>query len=569
MMGARLLPYTIDVGENREMEKLRRENDVLRWAVCFLAVGSLGVVSLTAISAPTSSTEAIETLSNVNAELLDKNDTISTDIPEFFDTRQQWLGCGTFVVDQKQCGDCWAASAANTLGDRACIHLLEGGKPVPLPRSGAQGAGTLQRMFQQAGKCIGEGTMNSLHQHGCQRQSYFLNPQALVSCGNLQNTDPPTFHPYPEGSGYRPGHTLYPGSFGCNGGETHDAWRFLYHEGLTIMDATQLAGCTTYTSGTCSVDDPNDNGCRPCEFEQCADTGLKPERITVDSFGWIMEKELPDRGTWDTVFEAFTKRGTDQPRPQWQQEAMNRQVKNMQIEMMTNGPLHTCMDEYANFGIFYNKYPQGVYNSTEGSPLVGGHCIELIGWGVDTATGMQYWTFKNSWGSLWANGGFARIIRGQDLLGIESDVWAGCPSGSHCRLTSGVVHNESWVPQHAYFPHPPTGAHNTTVFTQAPLLTTNKRMRPSSATQPSREWPGGKEILLSRSAFSHGTVAPLVLFAVRRSLGRDDLGMEQAFQAVSRVWSRSVRGMRLRIELKGVAKHRMVSRHMDGQVTLA
>jgi len=147
-------------------------------------------------------------------------------------------------------------------------------------------------------------------------------------------------------------------------------------------------------------------------------------------------------------------------------------------------------------------------------------------------------------------------------------VWVGCPSGSRCRLTSGVVHNESWIPHHAYFPYPPTRAHNTAASTQAPLLTGNKRMRPTSATQPSREWPGGKEILLSRSAFSHGTVAPLVLFAVRHSLGRDDLGMEPAFQAVSRVWSRSVRGLRLRIEFKGVAKHRMVSRHMDGQVTL-
>jgi len=567
-MDARLLPHTVDAGDSTEVMKLRRENNVLRWAVSLLAAGSFGVVSLTAISAPTSSIQGMETLSNVKAESLDDNDTSSTDIPEFFDTRQQWLGCGTFVVDQKQCGDCWAASAANTLGDRACIHLLEGGKPVPLPHSGAQGAGTLQRMFQQAGKCIGEGTMNSLHQHGCQRQFYFVNPQALVSCANAQNTDPPTFHPYPKGSGYRPGHTLYPSSLGCNGGETQDAWRFFYHEGLTVMDATENAGCTTYTSGTCSVDDPNNNGCRPCEFEQCVDTGLKPERITVESFGWIMEKGLPNRGTWNMSWEAFTPKGTDQPRPQWQRAAMNRQVKNMQIEMMTNGPLHTCMDEYANFGIFYNKYPQGIYNSTDGSPQIGGHCISLIGWGVDRATGMQFWTFKNSWGADWANGGFARIIRGQDLLGIESDVWVGCPTGSHCNLTAGVVHNESWVPHHAYFPYPPR-ARNTTASTRAHFLTMNKRMRNNSATQPSREWPGGKEILLSRSAFSHGTVAPLVLFAVRRSLGRDDLGLEPALQAVSRVWSRSVRGLRLRIEFKGVAKHHLVSRHMDGRVTLA
>jgi len=411
--------------------------------------------------------------------------------------------------------------------------------------------------------------MNALHQHGCLRQSYFVNPQALVSCANANNTDPPSFHPYPKGSGYRPGHTLYPSSMGCNGGETQDAWRFFYHEGLTIMDATQLAGCTTYTSGTCSVDDPNNNGCRPCEFEQCADTGLKPERITVDAFGWIMEKGLPERGEWDHKKEAFVTKGTDQPRPMWQQEALDRQVRNMQIEMMTNGPLHTCMDDYANFGPFFNTYPQGIYNSTEGSPLAGGHCIELIGWGVDKATGMKYWTFKNSWGALWANGGYGRFIRGVDLLGIESDVWAGCPSGSHCRLTDAVVHNESWVPRHAYFPYFPTVLHNTTTSTQPPWLTTQKRTSSTSATQPSRQWQGGKEVPLSRSAFSHSTVAPLVLFAVRGSLGRDDLGMEQALQSVSRVWSKSVRGLKLRIEIKGIAKHVVVSRHMDGQVTLA
>jgi len=575
MLGVRFLPSSINIADGREVKKLRREIIALRWAVCLLAICCFVAGSFPRIPDPTGSTEAVVGLPTMNAESLDKKnflpplDAVAIDIPELFDTRQQWLGCGTFVVDQKQCGDCWAGSAANTLGDRACIHLLEGGKPMPLPRGGPHGAGTLQRMFQQAGKCVGEGTMNALHQHGCQRQSYFVNPQALVSCGNLNNTDPPRFHPYPEGSGYRPGHILYPSSMGCNGGEAQDAWRFFYHEGLTIMDATQLAGCTTYTSGTCSGADPNNNGCRPCEFEQCADTGLKPERITVDTFGWIMERDLPDRGTWDNQLESFTKKGTDQFRPPWQREAMDRQVKNMQIEMMTNGPLHTCMDDYANFGLFFNQNPSGIYNSTEGSPQTGGHCIELMGWGLDKATGMKYWTFKNSWGAAWANGGFGRFIRGEDLLGIESDVWVGCPTGSHCRLTDGVVHNESWIPHHSYFPYPPTILHNTTTTTRAPWLTTEKGMNPTSATQPSRRWPGGKEILLGRSAFSHSTVAPLVQLAVLHSLGRDDLGMQTALQAVSGVWSRSARGLRLRIEIKGIPKHVVVSRHIDGQVTLA
>jgi len=469
---------------------------------------------------------------------VDDLETVS--IPESFDTRTHWQGCGTFVVDQKQCGDCWAASAANTLGDRVCIHLQDDGKPITLPNAGALGAGNLARMFQQAGKCTGDGTMHALHQHGCKRGAFFLNPQPLVSCGNVNITALPTYHPYSKDSGYVPGKTLYPSSTGCNGGEAQDAWRYFYHEGLTVMDSSQGAGCTTYTSGTCSGADPENNGCRPCEFSQCADTGLKPERFTVDSFGWIMEEGLPDRGKWDVDSEAFNKSGTDKYRPESQRAAMERQVKKMQLEMMTNGPLQTCIDDYANFGLFFNQYPNGIYNSTEGSPNTGGHCIELIGWGVDHATGMKYWTWKNSWGVNFANGGYARFIRGVDLLGIESDVWTGCPSGSNCKLTAGVRRNESWIPLHA-------------------------RAQNASAT---RSWPGGKEIALNREAFSHRSIASLVAAASREALQREELDEGTALAAVSRVWARSVRGLRIRVEVKGLDKHVVAHRHMEGHTTV-
>jgi len=468
-------------------------------------------------------------------------------VPKFFDTRTQWFGCGNFVVDQKQCGDCWAASAANVIGDRTCIHLLEDKQAMPLPQSGAFGAGTYQRKFQQAGVCIADGTTHAAHAHGCKRGFFFPNPQALVSCGNMNNTDAPTFHPYPEDSGYRSGHTLYPSSSGCNGGEAQDAWRFLYHEGMTIMDSTQEGGCTTYTSGACSGTDSNNNGCRPCEFSECADTGEKPERVTVDSFGWIMEEDMPDRGYWDEL-ESFNKMGTDKPRPA--SRAMERQIKKMQIEMMTNGPLHTCFDDYANFQLFYNQYPQGIYNSTEGSPHIGGHCIELNGWGTDSATGMDYWTWKNSWGVNFGNGGFARILRGVDLVGIESDVWAGCPSNSNCKLTAGVVRNETWVPNHAYFP------------SSKPMV-----KHATSASKPSRTWPGGKERLMSKKDYAHSSVAPLVAAAVRHASGDSELRDSAALELVTRVWSRSVRGLRLRVEMKNVDRHVLVTRHMESHLT--
>lgn len=527
---------------------LKLENKVLKCVVGAFLVGGVMVgspgpaardpaaVESLAAAANDGSVEFLAGLKPVPSQLEAATSDDDIEIPEFFDTRQEWLGCGTYVVDQGQCGDCWAASTANTFGDRMCIHILENGEPVSLPHSGAHGAGNIARKFQQAGKCVGNGTMGMAHEHGCKRGTFFISPQALVSCGNQGNTELPTYNPYPEGSGYVPGHTLYPSSLGCLGGEIQDAWRFLYHEGMTEYDSTQQAGCTPYTSGLCSKEDPEGNGCHSCDMRQCADTGLEPERYRVDTFGWIHEDDMPERGHWEDD-ESFDDQHTDQYRPPSQQAAMDRQVRKMQIEMMTNGPLHTCIDDYANFGLFFNQFPMGIYNSTDGTPQTGGHCIELIGWGTDRATGMPYWTWKNSWGTNFANGGFARIIRGKDLVGLESDVWVGCPAGSNCRLTAGVKRNETWIPNHSYGP-------------QA------ERRRMTS---------GGRERELTRKEFSHSSVAPLVAQAVRQA--RPELSETEALAAASRVWTRSVRGLKLRVQVADEDGDYRVTRHMEGHVT--
>jgi hypothetical protein len=111
----------------------------------------------------------------------------------------------------------------------------------------------------------------------------------------------------------------------------------------------------------------------------------------------------------------------------------------IQEEIMANGPVLACIFDYHNFVDFYNAYPLGVYNSTEGSEAFGGHCMNMLGWGVDAATGMKYWLMRNTWGPAWGSNGVVRFKRGVDYLGIESDVWAACPAGAkHCQLTDGV-----------------------------------------------------------------------------------------------------------------------------------
>jgi len=59
-----------------------------------------------------------------------------------------------------------------------------------------------------------------------------------------------------------------------------------------------------------------------------------------------------------------------------------------------------------------------VYNDTN-------HNVSIVGYGEEQ--NQKYWIIRNSWGRYWGEGGFFRLIRGENNINIEKDCWWAVP----------------------------------------------------------------------------------------------------------------------------------------------
>ncbi|XP_054724112.1 tubulointerstitial nephritis antigen-like [Uloborus diversus] len=102
-------------------------------------------------------------------------------------------------------------------------------------------------------------------------------------------------------------------------------------------------------------------------------------------------------------------------------------------EIYFNGPVQATFRVQPEFFLYkngiYRHEPSLTASLSEPFRQQDWHSVRILGWGEDIIDGknLKYWLCANSWGEEWGEGGYFRIIRGQDECDIEMfivGVWA-------------------------------------------------------------------------------------------------------------------------------------------------
>lgn len=91
--------------------------------------------------------------------------------------------------------------------------------------------------------------------------------------------------------------------------------------------------------------------------------------------------------------------------------------RQMKDQIYNHGPIQ-CSVMVTNK--FWNWQGDGIFSEQVWKMSID-HAIAIVGWGYDEKEDKEYWILRNSWGTMWGDGGFAKVQMWQDNVGVESD----------------------------------------------------------------------------------------------------------------------------------------------------
>lgn len=288
-------------------------------------------------------------------------------IPDEFDGRKVWKGLLTPVMNQGRCGSCWAFASTSTLADRFNIQSV--------------------------------GLMNVQ-----------LSPTKLILC-DFMGKEFEIKHPETDPAAIDKLDVQSLAKGACHGNTLFDAWRYLYVIGTTTEQCTPynkiLGKEDKYQELTKFSDDTRLPLCISVSGpigDMCADYAV--DKFSGDEYG------TPAK--FYRAFHIYSIAGT--PKDGGNEQYIRHNIYSW-------GPVSTGMVVYPDFYLFDPKSEVYEWNG-RGEP-VGGHAIEIVGWG--NFKGKDFWWIKNSWGKKWGIDGYFRMARGTNTCKIEENIITGVP----------------------------------------------------------------------------------------------------------------------------------------------
>jgi hypothetical protein len=285
-------------------------------------------------------------------------------LPEEYDFAQAFPNMSCSVLDQKDCGSCWAFSVTGSASDR--IRRIS---PIFLDVNV---------------EVDGDVVKNQ------------LSPYLLAACDNCSLLDQqPDF--------VRNAKLVIDAnkcSVGCDGGVIEYALIYLDHNGLISID--------------CNQGSIGQYRCHKLESLKQIDNLIKADLMKFHKQCKFWQFKTPIKVA---LYE--NSQLTTATKLKANEEAIK-------TEIFLHGPVSSGYMVYQSFYDFFEKNPKGIY-APEARPKdadeeKGGHAVVFTGWG--TENGVPYWIARNSWGKKWGDNWYFRIIRGQNFCECESDVFA-------------------------------------------------------------------------------------------------------------------------------------------------